>query len=445
MAMVVVGLLSLTSEAGLDTALVQASNVDEHKLRGIFGAVILIDFSLFAFLVVAAPAIAYFFDEDRLVWIIRVLALQFVLSMFAAIPAALLTRSLDFRRQSMIALAAAICGSLTTLRLALSGYGVWALVCGNLVTHLFNTVALNLVSPFLKWPHFSLKGLRGLIMFGGQVTAARVLWFLYSQADITIAGKLLGKESLGFYSVAIHLASLPVQKISAVINQVALPAFARSQHDPGLVAQYLLKAVRLLSFVSFPVLWGISSIAPEFAAVVLGPKWDPAVLPLQLVPLIMPLYFINLFLNTAFQGIGWSGVACRNALSACLIMPAAFWTGAHWGLLGLSLAWVIGLPTVMADNLRRMLPLLGLKFEQVLSAAAPAVLASVGMYASVAIARQFAGSTLGAPLLMALLIGVGVASYAVLARLVNRRGVDEIAELLGLERLLRRQGNSTPQ
>jgi O-antigen/teichoic acid export membrane protein len=79
MAMVLVSLLYLTSEAGLDTALVQASDVDEHKLRGIFGAVILIDFALFAFLFVAAPAIAYFFDEDRLVWIIRVLALQFVL------------------------------------------------------------------------------------------------------------------------------------------------------------------------------------------------------------------------------------------------------------------------------------------------------------------------------------------------------------------------------
>jgi len=65
----------------------------------------------------------------------------------------------------------------------------------------------------LKWPSFSLSGVRSFLVVGGQFTAARILWFLYSQADIFIAGKLLGKELLGFYSVAMHLASLPVQKI----------------------------------------------------------------------------------------------------------------------------------------------------------------------------------------------------------------------------------------
>ena len=79
---------------------------------------------------------------------------------------------------------------------------MWALVLGNLITQVCSTAGLLVVAPYLKWPDFSMKGARGLIVFGGQFTGSRALWFVYSQADIFIAGKLLGREMLGFYSVA---------------------------------------------------------------------------------------------------------------------------------------------------------------------------------------------------------------------------------------------------
>ncbi len=52
------------------------------------------------------------------------------------------------------------------------------------------------------------------------------------------------------------------------------------QHDLRQVTSALLTGVRVLAFVSFPMLWGISSVAPEFVSVILGPKWAPATFPL---------------------------------------------------------------------------------------------------------------------------------------------------------------------
>jgi len=442
MATVFVNFFILMSEAGLGAALVQAPDVDALKLRSTFGGVILVNSALFVLLVAAAPLIARFFEEDDLVLIIRVLALQLLIGVFEVIPSSLLTRKLDFRPLSIIALTGVLCGGLTTLALALWGYGVWALVIGSLITQLWNTVAVNVMSPFLKWPDFSLKGARSLLVFGGQVTGARALWFVHSQADVFIAGKLLGAELLGFYSVSIHLASLPVQRLSAVINQVAFPAFARSQDNPGGVSQYVLEATRALGFVAFPVLWGMSSIAPEIVAVLLGPKWEAAVVPLQVIPIVMPLYLISIFLNTAFQGIGRGGVVFMNALTACLVMPAAFWTGAGWGLLGLCIAWVLGFPLVLIVNLRRMLPLVSLGLRDVLSALRPAALTSAGMYAAVSISRYLAADGLAPPLLMAQLIAVGAASYAALVWATNRTALEEIAGLFGLERLRGKHGRS---
>jgi hypothetical protein len=163
-------------------------------------------------------------------------------------------------------------------------------------------------------------------------------------------------------------------------------------------------------------------------------------MPLQMLPLVMPITMLSPFLNTAFQGIGRGGVVFMNVLTACLVMPAAFWVGTHWGLFGLCVAWVLGFPLVFIVNLWRMLPLVALRLRDVWSALAPAALTSAGMYVAVSVARYLAADGLGAPFLMALLIAVGAASYAALVWAASRSAVDEIAELFGLERLRRKRG-----
>jgi teichuronic acid exporter len=429
MAMLFGSFLVMLAEAGLRAALVQAPHLDELKLRRVFGAVILIAFGLFLVQLLAAPAIAHFFEEDRLVAIIRVLSVQFLLMIFAIIPNALLARRLDFKGSSLIAFGAAACGSVSTLLLALSGHGVWALVLGNLAAALFSTVLINFLAPFFKRPDFSFRDMREFFVFSGQVTAAVILRFLYAQADIFIAGKVLGKELLGLYSVSMHLASLPVQRISAAVNQVAYPVFAHAQHRLSEVPAYILKGVRLLSFFSFPVMWGLSSISGEIVSVLLGPKWQEAAVPLQLVPLVMPLTMLSPFLNTAFQAIGRPGVVLANVFTAFLLMPLAFWLGIQWGLFGLSMAWLLCFPLVFLINLWRMLPLVGLKLPAVIAAIARPAIAAGGMYACVAVARNLLSNDLTQSFLMMALVVTGICSHAILTLLTNRDGAREVIDL----------------
>ena len=58
----------------------QNPDIDERLLRRVFGVILIIHFSLAAFLALAAPLIATFFAEPRVVAVIRVLSLQFVLA-----------------------------------------------------------------------------------------------------------------------------------------------------------------------------------------------------------------------------------------------------------------------------------------------------------------------------------------------------------------------------
>lgn len=430
MATVFVSFLAMFSELGLGAALVQSADVDEHLLRRAFGVILAIHFSLAALLMLLAPLIGAFYDEPRVVPVLRVLSLQFVFAGFAVIPDAQLQRRMEFRNRSLLDLSGAIVASCTTLAMAFSGAGVWALVAGSILSQILKTIGVNWLSPFLHGPDFSVKGMDSLLRFGGQFTAIQVFWMFLSQVDTLICAKLLGKEILGFYSVAMQLASLPSQRISGLVNQVAFPTFSRMQHDLRNVGEKVLLGVRILSFIAFPILWGISSIAPEIVDVILGDKWTTSTLPLQFLALIIPLRMVGNFVATAMQGIGRSDIVLRNVIWASLISPPAFFIGVYWwGLLGLSVAWLFASPFVFLQGMMRSLPALGLRMGQLATAMMPAAGAAFIMYGTVAAARHVFVSGQGGVIRLTVLVGVGALAYGAASLGLNRKGMLEVLDL----------------
>ena len=173
MAVILPSALYLLNDLGLDVVLVQRLAPGEEFRRQVFGVVIAVNLLCALILITTAPLVAAFFSEPILVPILRVLSLQFLLLVFETLPRARLEQGLDFRSQSLISLGANWLGGLTTLALALTGWGVWALVWGRLVSTATTTLALNVAAPSLCLPSFSLAMVRRALSFGGIVTLER--------------------------------------------------------------------------------------------------------------------------------------------------------------------------------------------------------------------------------------------------------------------------------
>lgn len=431
MATVFVSFLAMFSELGLGAAVVQKADVDHRLLKRVFGVVLVIHFSLAALLALAAPLIAAFYTEPKVVPVIRVLSLQFIVAAFAVIPDAQLQRRMEFRNRSLLDLSGTIIASFTTLTMAFAGAGVWALVMGSLLSQIWKTIGINWLSPFMNWPNFSVKEMRPLLRFGGHITAAQVFWMFYLQVDVLICAKLLGNEVLGFYSVAMQLATLPSQRISGLINQVAFPAFSRMQQDPHKIGENILIGTRILSFFAFPILWGISSVAPEIIEVMLGAKWLPSVVPLQVLALIIPLRMVGNFLQTAVQGIGRTDIVLHNAIWGAVIAPLVFFAGVRWGgLIGLSLAWLVVSPLVSLQGMMRSLPAFGLRLTQLAMAMVPAAVAGSVMYGAVTVTRHmFVAGQIG-PLGLSVMVVIGAIAYCFVSFGLNFKGTCEVTETL---------------
>lgn len=423
--------LALMSELGLGPAIIQKSDIEEGKLRQVFGLSILINTILCLFLLVAAPLIAGFYQENRLTLILRVIAFQLILNAFIVVPQSLLIRKLDFKGISILEVSGNVLCSLLSLGLALNGFGVWSLVIGNYANVLIKVIGINYISPFVRLPDFSFHGIHRFMVYGGNITITRILWFFYSQADVFIAGKLLGTQQLGFYSVSMNLATLPLQKISGIINNVAFPAYAQIQDDMDLVRSHFLKTVRGLSILSFPVLWGISCVSPELVNVFLGAKWLPAVLPLQIVTLVMPLNVINNTFSPLMQGIGRPEISLKNVLWASIIMPLAFIIGSYWGIKGLSFAWLAAYPAVFYGNLLRMQKLISLEnLKVVLQEMLWPAFASLVMYCAVIIVKEAFTANMNARYVLITSTSVGGLTYLTIMLVFYRNSCKEFLGLL---------------
>ncbi len=430
MAAVVVTFMVLINTAGLDAVLVQKEQLTEQDRRQVFGVVISGNLLMFGITFVAAPLLADFFGEPRLIAIFRVLAIQFLLLIFETLPETHLERRLDFKRRSIVDLVTLIVGSVATLTFALAGFGVWSLVWGNLVTIGSRVIGLNAIAPCLCRPSFSFGQLKESLSFGGYVSADRMLYFVFAEADKLIGGKLLGTVSLGYYAVASHLGTLPIQKLAGLINSVAFPAFSRTQADTDKVATYLLKAVRMMSIVAFPVFVGISSVAEETVALLLGDKWAAAAPLLQVLALVMPLRLVFTVFPPFLWGIGRPDVSATNYLVAAIIMPAAIATGAQWGPLGMCYGWVAAFPVVFAITARRASRLVNVSLLDLGRAMFWPAVSSVAMYGSVLAAKWLLNGQPGSLTNLVALVLLGAVAYAAVTWFCYRDGVMEVKDLM---------------
>jgi teichuronic acid exporter len=423
-------LFTLISEIGLGSTLVQTKDLPPQRLRQIFGLIVLSNgAALVVMAAVAAPLAAWFFNESRLESVVQVIALQFIPAALSVVPSAMLEREMKFRGRALTDLVSTIGGAMVTLILAYQGYGVFALAWGVVGGSTIRAVGLNIAGKFPGLPIFQFSGCGSMINFGSNVAATQFVWFLYSQADAFIVGKFLGKHNLGIYSVSMDLASLPASRVSSILNQVVFPSLSKVRREGGSVGPYLLKGMRSVSLLSFPVMWGMSSVAPELVQTLLGAKWIEAALPLALLCLIMPLRVLSPLMHSGLHAVGRPDVSFRITCITAIAMCCAFLVGTQFGLIGLSVAWLTVFPCAFLFNLLRSCKYMELAVKEVLATLARPALACGLMYAAVVLARH----TVTWPSELAnllTLIPVGAIAYTGFTFAFNREGLSEVINLM---------------
>jgi len=423
------GFLQALTSTGFADALVQAREVDETVWRRTFGLILTISAGLAALLCVAAYPLADLYDQPRLIALLQIASLSFLIMAPAAVSRARLDRDLAFKHTARVDMVANVLAGLVVLALAWRGFGVWALMAGMLAGMAITAAAMWWLAPFRRWPSFSLGGMRAILHFGAYRTAEHMAWYVSTQIDIFMVGKLLGEHVLGVYSVSKTIAAMPVSKFGTIIKPIGSSAFARLQDDRARALSYLMKTIGVLSFLSFPLFFGMAAVAPELVEVVLGPHWTEATLPLGIVALGMAIVPPGLVLSPFLMALGHVRASFMNTMASLGISAAAYAIGSLWGLLGVCVAGTLSYPLKHLILVRRIAGVTEATTLRLFAPMLRPLICAVLMVLAVLAVRGLAGSGIGGAARLGLLVSAGAVVYAAAGLTLCR---DILSDLLAL-------------
>jgi len=427
MATVYLGLLQLVNEFGLGVAIVQRRDLTADQIARLGGLALAVGCALAGLSAALSGLVARFFGEPAVRLIVVVWSLAFVMAAAQTVPRALLRRDLDFRTLAWADGAEAFAATVTTLTLAATGFRYWALVFGTLAGRFTSTLLTCLWRPHrVAWPT-RFGSIAPAVTFGWHVVVGSIAWYFYDNADFAIVGRVLGKAALGAYTLGWTIASIPVDRVTALVGSVTPPVFSAVQQDRPALQRYLRNLTEGLSLITFPAAVGIALVADEFVLLALGDRWRPAILPLQLLALAAASRSVSALLPQVIISTGHSKRSMQFTIIAAVVLPGLFYVGSHWGAAGVAAAWLVGHPVlVMPWVLLYALRLTNLSLGGYLRSLWPAAGATLAMAAAVLAVRW--GTPLSWPLggRLAAPVVVGVAVYAAAVYGAHRRRVQAL-------------------
>ena len=431
MAMLVIDIAEMLRDLGLGAALIQKKQLDDRHLTTCFWANEAIGIILWLITVAIAPAAAHFYKNPEVEPVLKILAMNFLISPLGSIPWVLLNRELRFKELMVAQTIATVARGASALVLAWRGFGVWSLVWAPLISTAVGSVVnwgyCRWRPSFgWSWAHFG-----ELLHFGKGIFGGRLLGYFSANSDYLMTGRFLGAQMLGYYNFSYELPHLAETQIVPVVTRVLFPVLSQIQDDVDRLRRGYLQSMRWIAMVSMPFAMGMCLTAPELIPTLYGAKWLPVVVPLQILCWAGLAHALTSTVWTVQQSVGRSTLCFWwNAATLPLTIGALAFS-VRWGITGVA-ATMCGLAVVLSTAIQHITNrMIRLRWDAFLDALRVPAVASAGMGLIVAVCRaMLLARTAHRWMTLIGSVGVGLASYVLLLLLVDRGLMAEVKSLL---------------
>ena len=245
---------------GFGDALIRKPELKEEDLSTMLLYSLMVGAFCYVLLFLASPWIAEFYDVPVLKSLMRITALSFLWSPLGTPQFVILRRRLDFKTTTKVGIIGKIVSGITGISLALTGFGLWALVISSIVSDLFGII-MNWLAvrwyPKTGWSKESFKYLWG---YGNRIMASYVLNTLYENIVPIVIGKYYSPADLGQYNRAKGYAGMPSVNVTGTLQSVTFPVISKIQDDDEKLKITYRKMLRTTAFVIFPIMLLLSAI-----------------------------------------------------------------------------------------------------------------------------------------------------------------------------------------
>ncbi len=330
-------------DSGFVAALANRKRVTHDDYNAVFWFNVLVSLLMYVGLFFAAPLIVDFFDEPSLLWLSRYLFLGFVVAAFGIAPSAYLFRELKVKERSIAQMLSIVVSGIVGIAFAAGGYSFWGIATQSIMYVLVRSVVCWWFTPWRPSFRVNFAPLGYLFAFSYRLLITniflRVNWNIFS--FILGGNRHYTRVDVGNYTKAAEWMCMGSEIVNGMVNNVAQPVLAKVADDGRRQLRVFRKMLRFTAFVSFPLLFGLSLVAPQIIVIAITDKWIESAYMLRVLALwgaFMPVQsmFTNLLISRGRSEVFMWGTVVQGIIVLLLLVAMA-----PWGIHAMMFAYVL--------------------------------------------------------------------------------------------------------
>ena len=299
---IVLHLFDILSHAGSEQYIVQKSEVFDSDLNTAWTLDILLKSLMCVLLIVIAPLIARFFEQEHLSFAIQVASVTLIINALKNPGLLLLKRDLDYKKVFYLSLVQRIASFVTVLFVAINWQSFWAFVIADIMGAIVFTFGAYIIQPFR--PAFSLLKVSEQWLFSKWLLGKSIVGYLRSQIDTVLVAKFFSTAQLGNYHMARDVAMLPGYNILGPAIEPLLADFKDYKNNVIRLGQRVSKVLCIVSFIVVPITTYMAFYPALIIDVLLGAQWVIAGEILGVMSLLFFYYCFLLVVESALTAMG---------------------------------------------------------------------------------------------------------------------------------------------
>lgn len=323
----------MATRFGISAAVIQSPTLNTNFLKSAFTLSSVIGFSVCVILFFSARL---FSADPTTVQMLQFVSFSFIFIGVGNVAEAKLQRDFKFKKLFFIELCSFFFGyTLLSIAMAMLDFGVWSLTAAIVAAAIMRSVLMNMATRTYYLPFWSKSDYTNLLQFGAGLTLSGFFYFTSQNIDYFVTGHLLGDESLGLYSRARQLITIPSDIINATAFTILLTTFSRLNKNKVELKTLYLTGTSTIAIPTITLAALLIVLAPELVIWLFGNDWEGTILPLQILALnaFFALYTVGDALFVSQRKIK---LQIFTIGTFAVLVGIGSMVGANWGIVGIA-------------------------------------------------------------------------------------------------------------
>lgn len=328
-------------DSGFKTSIIRTPDLTIQESSTIFWYNTIVSLFVSGLLFLSADYVSFIFHKPQLALLLKVFSIVPIINSFGLVQNALMFRNLDFKLNTKIVLVSNTISGIFAIFLAVKGYSYWSLIVKAILQSVLNT---SFYWVFNKWKPlfvFDLIAFRKHFRFGNKLLLVGLIDTVFDQVYSFIIGKFYSLKDLGLYKRGEGYVELVSKSISRSIQKVNSPILAVLKSQNSDIIGPHRKIVSNSCFAIYPMLLGLASIASPLILVLIGEKWLPSVVFLQLLALSRLAYPIINSGASVLEVLGRSDLNLKYTLINRSLLVIILIFSTQFGIISLIIGKII--------------------------------------------------------------------------------------------------------